>query len=117
MRDRQPMQRGGSPMIGSEQLKPVDLGDPACLFDQCWAFANVFKGAITESSGETVIEGDWAGVPQSTSPGSSGGHQKFSVSKNKIIETSGLPPITIFPATIEKMYDAEDQTGSAGNLP
>jgi hypothetical protein len=117
MRDRQPMQRGASPMIGSEQLRPVFGRDPQCVFSQCWAFANVFKGTITESSGETVIEGDWAGAPQSTSPGTSGGHQKFSVSKNKIIETSGLPAVTIFPATIEKMYDAQDQTGSVGRLP
>lgn len=64
MRDRQPMQRGTQfPIIGSQQ----------CGSGQCWAFANVFKGTITESSGEAVIEGDWAGVPQSTSAGSSGG--------------------------------------------
>ena len=118
MRDRQPMQRGGSPMIGSEQLRPVFDWDPHCVSSQCWAFANVFRGTITESSGETTIEGDWAGAPQSTSPGTSGGHQRFSVRNHKIISiVSGLPPVTIFPATIEKMYDASDQTGSVGRLP
>jgi len=116
MRDRQPMQRGTNlPIIGSKQLKPAfDANDPPCASGQCWAFGNIFKGTITESPIQTVIEGDWAGVPQSTSAGSSGGHMKFFVFNHKII----IPATpSIFPVTIEKMYDAPDQTGSAGNLP
>ena len=39
---------------------------------------------------------------------------KFFVFNHKII----IPATpSIFPVTIEKMYDAPDQTGSAGNLP
>ena len=116
MRDRQPMQRGTNfPIIGSKQLRlAFDANDPPCASGQCWAFGNVFKGTITESPIQTVIEGDWAGVPQSTSAGSSGGHMKFFVFNHKII----IPATpSIFPVTIEKMYDAPDQTGSAGNLP
>jgi hypothetical protein len=116
MRDRQPMQRGLKfPMIGSKQLKPAfDANDPACASGQCWAFANVFKGTITESAGEAVIEGDWAGVPQSTFAGSAGGHMKFFVFNHKII----IPATpSIFPVTIEKMYDAAGQAGSTGSLP
>jgi hypothetical protein len=110
MRDRQPMQRGGKfPMIGSNAI------DPSCSSGQCWAFANVFKGTITESPpADAVIEGDWVGVPQSTFAGSPGGHIKFFVFNHKII----IPATpSIFPVTIEKMYDAPDQSGSAGNLP
>jgi hypothetical protein len=109
IRDRQPMQRGGNfPMIGSNAI------DPSCSSGQCWAFANVFKGTITESPGEAVIEGDWAGVPQSSFTGSPGGHMKFYVFNHKII----IPTTpSIFPFTIEKMYDGPNQSGSAGNLP
>ena len=85
MRDRQPVQRGTNfPIIGSNQLKPAfDANDPPCTSGQCWAFATVFRGTITESPTETVIEGDWAGVPQRTSQGSSGGHMKFFVFNHK----------------------------------
>ena len=109
MRDRQPMQRGTNfPIIGALQLKSAfDAGDPPCPSQQCWAFATVFKGTITESPIETVIEGDWAGVPQSTSAGSSGGHMKFFVFNHKII-VAATP--SIFPVTIEKMYEPEDTT-------
>jgi hypothetical protein len=104
MRDRQPMQRGThSPIIGSNQLKPAfAANDPPCSSNQCWAFATVFKGTITESPIQSVIEGDWAGVPQSTSAGSSGGHMKFFVFNRKIIIPGSA---SIFPVTIEKMYD------------
>jgi len=115
MRDREPMQRGlSSPIIGSKQLKPAfDANDPPCASDQCWAFANVFKGTITESPIQTVIEGDWVGVPQSTSAGSSGGHMKFFVFNHKII----IPAMaSSFPVTIEKMYEPPDTTASAGTL-
>ena len=85
MRDRQPIQQGTDfPIIGSYQLQPAfDLGDPSCSSNQCWAFATVFEGTINEA-GDTV-EGDWAGVPQSTSAGSTGGHMKFYVYNHKII--------------------------------
>jgi FIMAH domain-containing protein len=109
MRDRQPMQRGANfPIIGALQLKSAfDAGDPPCPSQQCWAFATVFKGTITESPIQTVIEGDWAGVPQSKSAGSSGGHMRFFVFNHKIIV--GATP-SIFPVTIEKMYEPEDTT-------
>ena len=115
MRDRQPMQRGTHfPIIGGKQLKPAfDANDPPCPSGQCWAFANVFKGTITESPIQTVIEGDWVGVPQSTSAGSSGGHMKFFVFNHKII----IPAMaSIFPVTIEKMYEPPDTTASQGTL-
>jgi hypothetical protein len=115
MRDRQPMQRGTHfPIIGSKQLKPAfDANDPPCASGQCWAFANVFKGTITESPIETVIEGDWVGVPQSTSAGSAGGHMKFFVFNHKII----IPAMaSIFPVTIEKMYESPGTTVSQGTL-
>src|SRR5262249_25551789 len=109
MRDRQPTQRGTNfPIIGEKQLAPAfNAGDPPCPSQQCWAFATVFKGTITESPIQTVIEGDWAGLPQSTSAGSSGGHMKFFVFNHKIIV--GATP-SIFPVTIEKMYEPEDTT-------
>ena len=111
MRDRQPIQRGTDfPIIGSKQLKPAfDANDPPCASGQCWAFATVFRGTITESPTETVIEGDWAGIPQSTSNGSSGGHMKFFVFKHKIIIPATA---SIFPVTIEKMYDGPETGGT-----
>jgi hypothetical protein len=115
MRDRQPAQQGNHfPIIGSTQLKPkFDANDPPCADNQCWAFANVFTGMITESPGQTIIEGDWAGVPQSTAKGCSGGHMKFSVLNHKVII-----PMTpsIFPARIEKMYDSPGAPESGGTL-
>src|SRR4029077_9065031 len=91
-------------MIGSKQLKlAFDAGDPPCATGQCWAFATVFKGTVTVSPIQTVIEGDWAGVPPSTSAGSSGGHMKFFVFGRRMI----IPATpSIFPVRIEKMYDA-----------
>jgi hypothetical protein len=113
MRDRQSVQRGTDfPIIGSKQLKPAfDANDPPCPSGECWAFANVFKGTITESPVQIVIEGDWAGVPQSASAGSSGGHMKFFVFNHKII----IPATpSIFPVTIEKMYDPLGFGGAQG---
>jgi hypothetical protein len=110
MRDRQPIQRGAdSPIIGTYQLAPAfNASDPPCSGNQCWAFANVFKGTITEDPANTIVEGDWAGVPQSTSAGSSGGHMKFYVTYDKIIVPASSP--SIFPVTIEKMYEPDDTT-------
>jgi hypothetical protein len=115
MRDRQPIQPGTQvAIIGSIQLKPAfDANDPGCSSGQCWAFANVFKGTITDSPGETIIEGDWAGVPQSASSGSSGGHMKFFVFNHKII-VPATP--SIFPVAIEKMYDPPGFGGSSGTV-
>jgi SdrD B-like domain len=117
MRDRQPIQRGTDfPIIGALALQPAfDAGDPSCSSSpvQCWAFANVFKGTITQTANETIVEGDWAGVPQSTSAGSSGGHAKFYVSYNKIIVPTAAG---IFPVTIEKMYEPEDTTPPSSTL-
>jgi len=109
VRDRQPMQRGTNfPIIGALQLAPAfNASDPPCPSQQCWAFATVFKGTITEFPIDTVIEGDWAGVPQSTSAGSNGGHVKFFVFNHKII-VAATP--SIFPVAIEKMYEPEDTT-------
>lgn len=117
MRDRQPTQRGTDfPIIGAKQLAPAfDAGDPPCPSSprQCWAFANAFKGTITESPIQTVIEGDWAGVPQSTSAGSTGGHIKFYVYNHKFIFPATS---SIFPVIIQKMYEPEDTTPPQSTL-
>jgi hypothetical protein len=116
MRDRQPIQRGSSsPIIGTNQIAAASSADdPPCSGTQCWAFANVFKGTVTEQSSQTVVEGDWTGVPQSTSPGNPGGHVKFFVYNHKIIVASTSP--TIFPVTIEKMYEPPDVTAPQSTL-
>jgi SdrD B-like domain len=128
MRDRQPMQDGTgnawagcegtypSGIIGTCQLAPAfNANDPPCSTPgECWAFANVFKGTITESPSEVVIEGDWAGVPQSTSAGSTGGHMKFFAYNNKMFVPATSP--SIFPVTIEKMYEPEDTTAPQSTL-
>jgi hypothetical protein len=49
--------------------------------------------------------------PQSTSNGSSGGHMKFFVLNHKIIIPA---PASIFPVTIEKMYDGPGTGASEG---
>lgn len=113
MRDRQPMQGGThSPIIGSEQLAPAfSAGNPACASTptQCWAFATVFEGTITGTVGDSeIIQGAWAGVPQSVSEGSTGGRATFVVdSLHKMI----TPQVTgtIFPP-LTKMYEPEDTT-------
>ncbi|HKV93359.1 MAG TPA: hypothetical protein VJW20_12500 [Candidatus Angelobacter sp.] len=111
LRDRQPMEPGSHfPMIGTEQLAPAfSAGDPPCssAARQCWAFATVFAGTITGTAdGGEKIQGMWAGVPQSISPGSSGGGITFVVDrthKTLAPETGG----TIFPL-LTKMYEPED---------
>jgi hypothetical protein len=113
MRDRQPMEPGNHfPMIGVEQLAPAfSAGDPPCssVTRQCWAFATVFTGSIAGTvDGGEKIQGTWAGVPQSLSPGSSGGSITFVVDhmhKTLAPEIGG----TIFPL-LTKMYEPEDTT-------
>jgi len=55
-----------------------------------------------------IVEGDWAGVPQSTGSGSAGGHLTFYVYSGKSMSptTKG----TVFPPSIDKMYEPEDTT-------
>lgn len=111
MRDRQPMQGGTHfPIIGAKQLAPAfSAGNPSCATTppQCWAFATVFTGTITGTVGNSkIIQGTWAGVPQSISQGSSGGSITFVVDrthKTIVPEIGG----TIFPQ-LTKMYEPED---------
>lgn len=109
MRDRQPMQPGTAfPIIGYNQLQ--NAPDASCASTQCWIFANVFKGTISNNSdGSATIQGDWAGVPQSTSQGSTGSAGvTFYVNANH----KAITPITtgIFPNELAKMYEPEDTT-------
>jgi len=107
MRDRQPMQPGSNfPVIGYNQLQ--NAPDASCASTQCWIFANVFKGTITHATLFDIVEGDWAGVPQSTGSGSAGGHLTFYVYSGKSMSptTTG----TVFPPSIDKMYEPEDTT-------
>lgn len=131
-RDRQPMQPGGDadayPPVQSLQLAaalsagtaPVDFdancGPGNAIFGvllgapyPCWAFANVYTGTITQQQdGSAIIQGNWAGVPQSTGPGNAGTSQTFTVDamRKTIQPVSSLR--TIFPATLQKMYEPED---------
>lgn len=113
MRDRQPMQGGTHfPIIGAKQLAPAFSADnPSCATapPQCWAFATVFAGTIAGTVGNSeIIEGTWAGVPQSTSEGSSGGQATFVVNAlHKMITPQATG--TIFPS-LTKMYEPEDTT-------
>jgi len=79
-------------------------------------FGTVFKGTITQNSdGSATVQGDWAGVPQSTSPGSTGSSVTFSVDKYRKVIT----PVTmqgIFPDTLQKMYEPEDTTPPESTL-
>lgn len=129
LRDRQPMQDGtgnnwqgcngsGSPsgIIGTCQLAPAfNAGNPACDSPgQCWAFATVFKGTITHTTFKDIIDGDWVGVPQSASKGSTGGHMTFYALNNKSIAPASTG--SIFPPSIDKMYDPADNTPPATTL-
>jgi len=112
-RDRQPMQRGSDfPQIGDIALTPqFQAGDPPCdtLPYQCWGFARVFTGTITELvQGGAQITGQWAGVPQSSYGGSSGGSMTWFVdytNKNLVPVASG-----VFPVLLQKMYEPPDTT-------
>jgi hypothetical protein len=113
MRDRQPMQPGTHfPIIGAKQLAPeFSKNDPPCASvpAQCWAFATVFEGTVSPGAGQSeIIEGSWAGVPQSLSAGSSGGRVTFVVdTMHKLITPQALG--TIFPP-LTKMYEPDDTT-------
>ncbi|HZQ95086.1 MAG TPA: hypothetical protein VFA67_08755 [Candidatus Sulfotelmatobacter sp.] len=111
-RDKQPMQRGNSfPQIGDTALTTqFQAGDPACNSSpyQCWGFARVFTGTITEFSNGTgaQIIGQWAGVPQSSYAGSSGGSMTWFVdytNKNLVPVASG-----VFPVLLQKIYEPSD---------
>jgi hypothetical protein len=111
MRERQPMQRGTkSPIIGSGQIAPVfSAGTPPCdTPNQCWAFANVFEGTISDlPDGSATIAGYWAGVQQSTSQGNPGGETSFKLDRErKVIVPSASP--TSFPTRLQKLYEPED---------
>lgn len=135
-RDRQPMQRGLDPLswlyppIGSMHLAaalragtaPIDYnancGPGTAIWGvllgaayPCWEFANVFKGTIATQSDDTAtITGDWIGVPQSGSPGNAGSSQTFTLdAKRKSIQPVSSNP-TIFPDTLQKLYEPEDTT-------
>jgi hypothetical protein len=113
MRDRQPMQPGNHfPIIGAKQFAPAfSKGDPPCASvpAQCWSFATVFEGTITPGAGQSeLIQGTWAGVPQSLSAGSIGDRVTFTVDPmHKMIQPQSMG--TIFPP-LTKMYEPEDTT-------
>lgn len=110
-RDKQPMQRGSDfPQIGDLALTPeFQAGDPACDSSpyQCWGFARVFKGTLTEAvQGGGEITGQWVGVPQSSYGGSSGGSMVWTIdytNKNLVPVASG-----VFPVLLQKIYEPPD---------
>jgi hypothetical protein len=120
LRDRQPSQQATSyDLIGTPQVAAAALlvGSPVCSSSmRCWMFATVFKGTITENAdGTAIIQGDWAGVPQSTSPGSTGGSVKLSVD----VYRKTMTPLTmqgIYPDKLEKLYEPEDTTPPQSTL-
>jgi hypothetical protein len=73
-------------------------------------FGTVFKGTVTQNSdGTTTIQGSWAGVPQSTSPGSTGSNVTFTVDAYyKMMTPTSVQGL--FPTTLEKLYEPEDTT-------
>lgn len=121
LRDRQPAQPGNNfDIIGVQQVAAAQLlvGSNGCsLGSECWMFASVFKGTITNNAdGSATIQGDWAGVPQSTSPGIKGSTGvTFTVNANHKVIT----PITlagVFPDKLEKLYEPEDKTPPESGL-
>ena len=112
-RDKQPMQPGSDfPQIGDLALTPqFQASDPPCYSSpyQCWGFARVFTGTITEFvQGGAQVTGQWAGVPQSSYGGSSGGSITWFVdytNKNLVPVASG-----VFPVLLQKMYEPPDTT-------
>jgi hypothetical protein len=141
-RDRQPMQRGINAnsvlyvQIDSLQLGKALRANPSLVdFNAncgpgtaifgvllgsnypCWAFANVFKGIMTlQSDGTSLIQGDWIGVPQSSSPGNVGTTQSFTVDAlRKTIQPVSTMD-TIFPSALSKMYEPEDTVAPTSSL-
>lgn len=113
LRERQPMQRGTAfPIIGALQFAPAfSAGRPPCdTPNQCWAFATVFQGTISDlPDGSATIAGEWGGVPQSTSQGNTGSKMTFTLDRTRKKIVPSLSP-TIFPSRIEKMYEPDDVT-------
>ena len=65
--------------------------------------------------GSATIRGDWAGVPQSASGGSTGGSMTFYVdAQRKFITVAD--PTSIFPIPIQTLYEPEDQTPPQSTL-
>lgn len=119
LRERQPAQPGNNfDIIGTPQVAAAALlvGSPVCaLGAECWMFASVLKGTITEhQDGSATIQGDWAGVPQSTSPGSTGGSVTFNVDANRKVMSPGTLA-GLFP-TLQKLYEPEDKTPPESGL-
>jgi hypothetical protein len=120
LRDRQPNQQATShDLIGARQVAAAGLlvGSPVCSSSmRCWMFGTVFKGTISQNSdGSSIIQGSWAGVPQSTSPGSTGSGVSFSVDKYHKVMTA-LSLQGLFPTKLEKMYEPEDTTPPQSTL-
>ena len=109
LRDRQPNQQGTSyDLIGTRQVAAAGflVGSPVCGSTmRCWMFGTVIKGTISNNAdGSSTIQGDWAGAPQSTSPGSTGGSVTFGVDKyHKVITPQTMQ--VLFPDKLEKMYE------------
>ena len=120
LRDRQPNQQATSyDLIGTPQVAAAALlvGSPVCSSGtRCWMFGTVFKGTVSQNSdGTTTIQGDWAGVPQSTSPGSTGSSVTFSVDAyHKVMTPTTLQGL--FPTKLEKLYEPEDTTPPSSTL-
>jgi FIMAH domain-containing protein len=119
LRDRQPNQQSTSyDLIGTPQIAEATLlvGSPSCQGVRCWMFGTVFKGTIEQNAdGTATLSGDWAGVPQSASPGSTGGQVTFTVDPyHKVMNPTVLQGL--FPVTLEKMYEPEDTTSPVSAL-
>jgi hypothetical protein len=119
LRDRQPNQQSTSyDLIGAPQIAEATLlvGSPNCQSVRCWMFGTVFTGTIAQhADGTATLAGDWAGVPQSASPGSTGGQVTFTVDPNhKVMNPTVLQGL--FPVTLEKMYEPEDTTSPVSSL-
>jgi hypothetical protein len=120
LRDRQPNQQATSYfLIGTPQVAEAGtlIGNPVCTPEmRCWMFGTAFKGTISQNAdGSSTISGDWAGVPQSTSPGCTGSSVAFSVDVlRKVLAPLGLGGI--FPTQLQKMYEPEDTTPPQSTL-
>ncbi len=120
LRDREPNQQGTSyDLIGTPQLAAAALlvGNPICPSGtRCWMFGTVFKGTVSQNSdGTATVQGDWAGVPQSTSAGSTGSSVSFTVdARHKVMTPNSMQ--VLFPTRLEKLYEPQDTTPPTSNL-